>query len=109
MPTRSRKSKDSSIWAERMQRLIWATGESHSEMGKRFGVSGHTISRLLCGQKTRINVTFVRRLQNLEAQFDADLKALKEGLIMVRGRRRYCWIKPEPPPVLTEAVRFGLK
>lgn len=98
MPIRQMNTVPRTIWAMRVTRLMWATGEHQQEMAKRLNLGHRTMQRLLSGDKRRANVAFVRRLQRLEAQFAADLEALDAGLIQIRGRRRYCWIKSEPPP-----------
>lgn len=76
----TRPRKFPTIWAERIQRLIWATGERHAAMSKRFGTS---TAAIVNGTKKRFTVDFVRRLQLLEAQFAADLKALADHEIKI--------------------------
>ncbi len=76
----TRPRKFPTIWAERIQRLIWATGERHEEMSKRFGTS---TAAIVNGTKKRFSVSLVRTLQALESQFSADLRALAEHKIKI--------------------------
>jgi hypothetical protein len=78
-----RPRKFPTIWAERIQRLMWATGDHYVPMAKRFGVCRDVIMRIVTGKRKRFTVAFVRRLQAIEAQFAEDLRALDERKIRV--------------------------
>jgi len=75
-----RPRKFPSVWAERIQHLMWATGERHKSMSKRLGTSSAAI---IGGRKKRVTVHLVRTLQALEWQFAADLEALAEHKIRI--------------------------
>lgn len=87
-----RPRKFPSVWAERIQRLMWATGEHTIEMGLRFSLSEHQMRSIVNGTKKRFTVNLVRRLQALEAQFSADLQALAGHKIRIvyHGKR---WVR----------------
>lgn len=82
-----RPRKFPSVWAERIQHLMWATGERHEPMSKRLSITEYKLHRALRG--FRVDVNFVRTLQRLEAQFRTDLEALAEHKIRIvyHGKR----------------------
>lgn len=88
----NRPRKFPSVWAERIQRLMWATGEHSEAMGTRFGLSNSQMRNIINGIKKRFTVDFVRTLQRIEAQFTADLQALAEHKIRIvyHGKR---WVR----------------
>jgi hypothetical protein len=53
----------------------------------------------------RAKLIFVRRLRQLERDYESELQCLAQGLITTQGRLRYSWVdSPEP---VRPADRFG--
>lgn len=86
------KKKPAGSWGARVDALIRACGWPQSEWRKHFGCSEQAVRRVRYGGRPKVE--FLRRLRNLEGAHAEELEALAEGLIVTRGRVRYCWIEP---------------
>ncbi len=84
-----RRSKPAGLWGVRVDALIRALGWPQSEWRLHFGFSAGAVRRVRYGGRPR--VAFVLRLRKLEATYAAELEALAQGIIQVRGRVRYDW------------------
>jgi hypothetical protein len=102
MKKQKAKVAPSGAWGRRVDDLIAAAGWSHQQTAHRFGTSAHTVRRVRYGGRPKLK--FIRRLRHLEQDHALELEAQKQGLIVSRGRLRYCWVEV-PAPART-ADRF---
>jgi hypothetical protein len=110
-PHRRQKRLDE-FWGVRVDALIRACGWPQKDWRKHFGFSAQTVRRVRYGAPPKLD--FVRSLRKLEEAYATELEALAGGLIVTRGRSRYCWIdipRPAPfvrPPDLRDLGAAGL-
>lgn len=89
-------------WAERLTRLLNATGWTHAEAGKQFGRSWSSVALLLReDKKPRQLVEVLVRLKELEEENAETLEAWDEGIIC------HVWEPGRKSPVRLDFLRRG--
>lgn len=108
-PSEKRRLKlnPSGIFGKRIDRLIRATGWRQSELPRHFGISAKAIRRVRYG-RGRASVDMVLALQALESLHRDQLDALDRGLVVIRGRSRYCFVDPLPEAIRRPADLQGI-
>jgi hypothetical protein len=92
---RRAKRKPSGPWGRKVDDLIRAMGWPQRDWVRHFGASVQTVRRVRYGARPKL--TFVRRLRQLERDYESELQCLAQGLITTQGRVRYSWVElPEP-------------
>jgi len=92
----------------RLQRLLRATGWPQRDWRRHLGFGPRAVRRILRGGRPKI--VFLENLAALEGAYAREIEAFERGDIVVRGRRRYVWMKrlPARPPDL-QFLEFSRK
>ena len=98
MNRRRTKPQPTGFWGPKVDGLIRACGWTGREAAEKFGCTVQTLRRHRYGRnRGMIRMKFLRRLRALETVHAPELDALAQGLIVTRGRMRYCWVDfPRP-------------